>query len=512
MASFDGSVDGFPQRDPRRRSGRTDPASASPGYDSSNRRGAASFPTASSIVSRHGGVAGWSAATISSLHSSGANRCTTRPAGCSIPRFERVSKQHGYDRTFAEVVEQTDRVRASDPRDHAGARARRPRDLRQLGATGADGLSIDLGGIGKGLAADLVADELIAAGANSAYVSLGGDIHAAGEPVDEDGWQVPLLHPATGEPSPTTRSFSGALVMSTVAIRRWTRRRRRAPSHHRSPHRPTGRHRSRRRRRRRPQCGTRRGAGQGGDHRRRQSTARRSSALRDVKAWLISADRVHVVQESDSMIAVTEKLAWYVATIQRHRGVGDRHRQHPVGAHPVEPPGSHTRRARRGCSTSIATSARCRWSSSSMHLGGLWADNFVYFGWASCSCRCSHRGSRARWRGESWRSTSSSRSSHLVADAPHQAQVWHAIHLTSIVLWVTATVHTLHRRPGPPQQPAAVVRRSPRRSWCCSSRCSASSPCAVRTSGRCARRLRAKGSDRVSTGLDLALAWGSTPS
>ncbi len=142
-------------------------------------------------------------------------------AGLFDPSIRSSLEQLGYDRTFAEIVEQSSR-----PDQHIAVGL--PSGLAGLEIDGrrvrlASGLSIDLGGIGKGLAADIVANELIAAGANSAYVSLGGDIHAAGEPVDDNGWLVPLIHPVSGEVIDHHRLFSGALVMSTVAIRRWTR-------------------------------------------------------------------------------------------------------------------------------------------------------------------------------------------------------------------------------------------------------------------------------------------------
>ena len=141
--------------------------------------------------------------------------------GLFDPSIRNSLEQLGYDRTFVEIVEQS--VRAADLPEVAPAAGLDGLDISGNWARIAPGLSIDLGGIGKGLAADIVADELIAAGANSAYVSLGGDIHASGEPVDEDGWKVPLLHPTTGEPVAHHALFSGALVMSTVAFRRWTR-------------------------------------------------------------------------------------------------------------------------------------------------------------------------------------------------------------------------------------------------------------------------------------------------
>jgi thiamine biosynthesis lipoprotein len=134
------------------------------------------------------------------------------------PSIRTSLEQLGYDRTFTAIAD--DSITAPDTVPAPG--------LSGLEVSGsmariADGWSIDLGGIGKGLAADVVADELIAAGANSAYISLGGDIRASGEPVDADGWNVPLIHPLTEQPFAHHTLFAGALVMSTTALRRWRR-------------------------------------------------------------------------------------------------------------------------------------------------------------------------------------------------------------------------------------------------------------------------------------------------
>ena len=157
-------------------------------------------------------------------------------------------------------------------------------------------MSIDLGGIGKGLAADFVADELIANGANSAYVSLGGDIQAAGEPVDKNGWQVPLLHPVTGDSIAHHALYSGALVMSTVAIRRWTRD---GHHHHHIVDPRSGR-----------SADTDLVAVAVADRSAARGEALAKAAIiagetagaallraADVKAWMITADHVHVLQE-----------------------------------------------------------------------------------------------------------------------------------------------------------------------------------------------------------------------
>jgi thiamine biosynthesis lipoprotein len=83
------------------------------------------------------------------------------------------------------------------------------------------GLRLDLGGIGKGLAADLVAAHLVARGARSVYVSLGGDVRVAGEAPD-GGWPLPVIDPWDGSHLVTVvLDRPGAVVMSSTRRRRW---------------------------------------------------------------------------------------------------------------------------------------------------------------------------------------------------------------------------------------------------------------------------------------------------
>ena len=56
------------------------------------------------------------------------------------------------------------------------------------------GVGFDPGGIGKGLAADLVVDLLLDGGAAGACVDLGGDGRMAGEP-PTGGWRVGIGNP-----------------------------------------------------------------------------------------------------------------------------------------------------------------------------------------------------------------------------------------------------------------------------------------------------------------------------
>jgi len=131
----------------------------------------------------------------------------------------------GYDRTFDEVA-------PSAPPTDAGARASGPAP----GCAGVvldrvvhairlpPGVALDLGGIGKGYAADLVARDLLGApGRHGVLVNLGGDLRAVGEAPRPHGWVIevddPLGTGATGMLSLAT----GAVATSTRLRRAWTR-------------------------------------------------------------------------------------------------------------------------------------------------------------------------------------------------------------------------------------------------------------------------------------------------
>ena len=83
------------------------------------------------------------------------------------------------------------------------------------------GIGFDPGGIGKGLAADLVATELRAAGAGAVCVNLGGDVRVSGRPDDEAGWTIAVEHPDTAEPLALVGVADGAVTTSTTLLRRW---------------------------------------------------------------------------------------------------------------------------------------------------------------------------------------------------------------------------------------------------------------------------------------------------
>jgi thiamine biosynthesis lipoprotein len=87
-----------------------------------------------------------------------------------------------------------------------------------------EGTSFDPGGIGKGLAGDLVAAALLADGAASVQVELGGDIRVAGPPWSGTEWQVNVDDTDHGAAVAATVSLAdGGVATSSVVRRRWRR-------------------------------------------------------------------------------------------------------------------------------------------------------------------------------------------------------------------------------------------------------------------------------------------------
>jgi thiamine biosynthesis lipoprotein len=84
------------------------------------------------------------------------------------------------------------------------------------------GVVLDPGGIGKGLAADLVVAQLLADGAAGALVDIGGDLSCAGAPPDTDGWIVTVEDP--DDPGADVLTFAttgGGVATSSTRSRRW---------------------------------------------------------------------------------------------------------------------------------------------------------------------------------------------------------------------------------------------------------------------------------------------------
>lgn len=80
----------------------------------------------------------------------------------------------------------------------------------------------DPGGIGKGLAADMVSGELIEAGAEGVCVSLGGDVRVRGAGPEGGAWTLAVEHPWSKAPIAVLGVADGAVATSTTLRRTWT--------------------------------------------------------------------------------------------------------------------------------------------------------------------------------------------------------------------------------------------------------------------------------------------------
>jgi thiamine biosynthesis lipoprotein len=127
---------------------------------------------------------------------------------------------HGYDRTFAEVVQST------APEAWPATPSPGPAGIDLLPGVNAvtlpRGVTLDAGGIGKGLAADLTAQLLVDSGADGALVSVGGDLRAIGRPPAAEGWTVTVPDPLRPDRELLRLAIpAGAVATSSRLQRRW---------------------------------------------------------------------------------------------------------------------------------------------------------------------------------------------------------------------------------------------------------------------------------------------------
>lgn len=92
-------------------------------------------------------------------------------------------------------------------------------------ATAPVGMCLDAGGIGKGLAADLVVGYLVDAGAHGASVSIGGDLAVRGRAPQDDGWIIgiadPMIPADTDAEDGQLMMVEGGVATSGTMRRRW---------------------------------------------------------------------------------------------------------------------------------------------------------------------------------------------------------------------------------------------------------------------------------------------------
>lgn len=84
-----------------------------------------------------------------------------------------------------------------------------------------EGLTLDPGGLGKGLAADMVAQLLMSEGADGVCISLGGDIRCMGKGFLDESWTLPIESP-NGKVEQSATFTDGAIATSSVRAKNWT--------------------------------------------------------------------------------------------------------------------------------------------------------------------------------------------------------------------------------------------------------------------------------------------------
>ena len=107
-----------------------------------------------------------------------------------LPALEAI----GYDRSFQQIA--ADGFRVSSACEQRAVPGCADIDLHpQLrSVTLPVGVALDLGGIGKGAAADKVAESVIERGARGVCINVGGDLRVLGDPPDDVGWLTGIDH------------------------------------------------------------------------------------------------------------------------------------------------------------------------------------------------------------------------------------------------------------------------------------------------------------------------------
>ncbi len=123
----------------------------------------------------------------------------------------------GYDRSFELLSERT----TGTDSDLGDGYDRILVDPATSTVTLPRGVGFDPGGIGKGLAADLVCEELGALGASGCCVNMGGDLRVEGLPPRGESWTVDVEHPQRRQPAAVLGLRGGAVATSTRARRVW---------------------------------------------------------------------------------------------------------------------------------------------------------------------------------------------------------------------------------------------------------------------------------------------------
>ena len=141
-----------------------------------------------------------------------------RTAGRFDPTILDAVEANGYDRTYDAI-----------PAGRAG-REYQPRPIPGCWDIELDeavqtvnlpvGVRLDPGGIGKGLAADIIAEEALAAGATGVLVDIGGDIRVAGPGPADGAWIVDVDDPLRPDTSALHLAVTDVGIATSSRLRR----------------------------------------------------------------------------------------------------------------------------------------------------------------------------------------------------------------------------------------------------------------------------------------------------
>ena len=154
-----------------------------------------------------------------------AERARRATAGAFNPLMLDQLVDLGYDRTWTDVQSDADAadedvVATIDPACDVGIEL-----FPEISAVCLpEGVGFDPGGIGKGLAADMVAAVLLDAGAGAVQLELGGDVRLAGPAWGGDDWEVCVDDTDHDTAiAATIRIPEGGVATSSTMRRRWRR-------------------------------------------------------------------------------------------------------------------------------------------------------------------------------------------------------------------------------------------------------------------------------------------------
>jgi thiamine biosynthesis lipoprotein len=179
------------------------------------------FLPSSEVSAINANAGGWVEVSSLTIHLvRRAIEASERTAGVVNPLLLRHLIALGYDRSNEGLVASSDPVMCHE----GSAISHRASDIEVDGGAVKipQNVSFDPGGVGKGLAADIVMEDVLAGGATWAMVSLGGDMRFGGCSLAERGWGVQVEDPIDRSAvAGVVDVTNGAIASSSTRSRRW---------------------------------------------------------------------------------------------------------------------------------------------------------------------------------------------------------------------------------------------------------------------------------------------------